>query len=217
MKLALIGTFYRRWERTELLLRRVYLESTRPPDEFWLMCEDWQDATAAQEALDRIGIDPPGLEIYEWPTPRSGDSYAVIPYSNKINRALDLTTADAIVYLDNGSTPHPRKYELMLEQLEANPDYGAVYCSYNCTGFKPYTWEADHVIQDAYCKLNYTQVMHRPTEDRWTLDMEYAKPYDLADALFWRALHRTLGPFYPVPSDDWLDEHHIEGFQAVGL
>jgi hypothetical protein len=46
--------------------------------------------------------------------------------------------------------------------------------------------------------------------------MKWANP-DLADALFWRQLHRVLGPFYPVGGHTVLDEHHIPSPVAVGL
>ena len=215
MKVSLIGTFYERHERTRELLRRVYEESTRPPDEMWLMCEGAKDYEVATKAA-RPSYK--GLIIMEWPTPRTANGdYAILPYSYKINYALDNTNADAIVYLDNGSMPHPRKYELMAAELEVHPEYGAVYCSAYHTGIDEVFRQATQVVEDAYCVLNFTQVMNRPTADRWTLDLNNGRPYDLADALFWRSLHKNLGSFYPVKFDKVLDVHRIEGYQAVGL
>lgn len=209
MKLAVIGTFYQRRDRTAELVKRVMVESSRPPDEFWIMCEEADDAAAVPEeaqADERV-------HVQILPTPRNGDDYAVIPYSNKINWALDRSTADAFVYLDNGSTPHVLKYEVMLRALGS---HGAVYCGQQRTGMHTVASQAVEPIADAYCVLNYTQVMHRRSADRWELDMKYARP-DLADALFWRSLHRTFGDFHPAGVGHLLDEHRIESTQAVGL
>lgn len=208
--LAVIGTFYRRWERTPLLLERVMVESTRPPDEFWIMCEDQADAGVVSEeatADERV-------RVHTLPTPCVGANYAVVPYSNKINWALDRSTADYIVYLDNGSLPHIDKYRLMVGALDEHPDWGAVYCGQRRTGYANHDAYTHGPVADAYCVLNYTQVMHRRTADRWTLDMRFAKP-DLADAMFWRALHVNLGPFYPVGEGELLDEHHMTSVSAL--
>jgi hypothetical protein len=211
-RLAVIGTFYRRYENTYPLSLAINL-STRLPDELWLMAEEVFDADhlAMQEWLvndeHRVLL----------PTPRvQGGRYAVIPYSHKINYALDRTTADYVVYLDNGSMPHRDKYRLMAAALDEHPEWGAVYCGQRRTGYAPVDAHADGVVADAYCRLNYTQVMHRRTDDRWTLDMRHADP-DLADALFWRSLHASLGAFYPVAPGLLLDEHHIESAKAAGL
>ena len=213
MRLAVIGTFYRRHERTAELLTRVMVESTRPPDEFWIMCEDEHDAAAVPEEA----ATDPRIRVQILHTPLDGGGrYSVIPYSNKINWALDRTDADAICYLDNGSMPSPDKFALMLEALEADPLIGAVYCGQQRTGHRNDTVHAGMVIPDAWCFLNYTQVMHRRTDDRWPLDMALADP-DLADATFWRSLHVTLGPFHPVAIGQVLDHHHIAGMAAVGV
>lgn len=211
MRLAVVGTFYRRWERNPAIIAALANQS-RPADEHWIVCEDSADWLQFTTALG--GRTLSGLRVLEYPTPRVDGEYAVIPYSHKINWVLDQTTADAIVYLDNGSLPALGKYGAMLAALEAHPAWGAVYCGQHRTGVVDAPYPASEVVEDAYCVLNYTQVMHRRTADRWTLDMAYAKP-DLADALFWRALHASLGPFYPVPGI--LDEHHIESELAVGV
>lgn len=206
--LAVIGTFYGRHERTEALVRMV-MESSRPPDEFWVMCESDEDARYVPRMWK-------AMHVQVLPTIMRDGKYAEIPYSRKINWALDRSHADLVCYLDNGSTPHRDKYRVMAEALEQHPTWGAVYCGQHRTGHLDTRVEANGIVEDAYCVLNYTQVMHRRTEDRWTLDMQYAVPMDLADALFWRDLHKSLGPFHPV-GDGILDEHHIESAKAVGL
>ena len=109
--LAVIGTFYQRHENSLMLMKRLIVDSTRKPDEFWLMCEGQDDVEAIDEALDflyekeMIEHIPKGLRVIHFPTPKNGASYAVIPYSHKINYALARTGADLIVYLDNGSIP----------------------------------------------------------------------------------------------------------------
>jgi len=131
------------------------------------------------------------------PTPRTPDGrYAVIPYSLKTNVALDATRADYIAYLTNDSMPLPGKYALMAKALDENPDWGAVYCTQEYSGPNGSGMRsAINVMQDAYCQVDHTQVMHRLTEDRWDLDVGKMK---LGDAHFWRKLHARLGAFYPV-------------------
>lgn len=222
MRLTVIGTFYGRHENSLPLLKRLYVDSTRKPDECFLMCETTDDAdvllAAHQELYDLELLDgwPDGLDVRLCPTPRADGVYRVIPYSNKINAALDLATGDAIVYLDNNSDPKPTKYATMLTGLEQNPGWGATYCTQRRTGFNNQTFLADMVVDDAFCALNYTQVMHRPTQDRWPLDMALADP-DLADGYFWRMLHLSLGAFFPVGGPEILDEHHIPSPAAAGL
>jgi hypothetical protein len=228
-KLAVIGTFYKRYERTDMLLRRVLVESTRPPDEFFMVCEEEADAEIAFEWARRYE----NLIIKILPTPRTSDNrYAIVPYSNKINWALDNTTCDHIVYLDNNSMPHPEKYRLMSEALDEHPEWGAVYCSQHRTGYRDVKVLYEIPIPDAFCVLNYTQVMHRITGDRWSLDMTHADPQDLVDARFWQSLHATYrttspfnsysnfdtGAFYPVLlGEEMLDEHYMETMKAAGL
>lgn len=222
-KLAVIATLYGRHENTLPLLHRLWVDGTRKPDETFLMCETMEDVAAVTNATDLLRNEfelfetPPGLvKMYLWPTPMDGGKYQVIPYSNKINKALDETTCDLIVYLDNGSMPSSDKFEIMAGALEEHPEWGAVYCTQKRTGMHEMIAPADVPCEDGYCALNYTQVMHRKTEDRWTLDMAHANP-DLADGLFWRSLHQTLGVFFPVGGEsNVLDTHHIPNPAAVG-
>lgn len=213
---AVIGTFYQRHENTGPLLNRVM--NAEGVGELWIMCEGEDDYFVAEGWLgDPHETGMEDVHLVHLATPRDEDGrYSVIPYSHKINWALDQTRADYIVYLDNGSMPDPEKYELMARALDEHPEWGAVYCGQRRTGHAPADAHANGVVHDAYCVLNYTQVMHRRTDDRWTLDMGHAVP-DLADALFWRSLHASLGPFYPVAEGRLLDEHHIPDNKAVGL
>lgn len=197
-----------------MLARRLLTDSTRRPDETWLLCEGADDVKCLRAALR--GQDRSGVTVKRLPTPTLNGRYAVIPYSNKINWALDRTDADLIVYLDNGSTPHARKYELMCRSLEQWPDWGAVYCGQKRTGYMDVTYEARQIVDHADGQLNYTQVMHRVTEDRWPLDMALADP-DVADGKFWGMLHRSLGAFYPAGVGYVLDEHHMPSPKAQGL
>lgn len=218
--LAVIGTFYQRHDNTLPLFKRVLEESVLKPDEFWVMCEGEDDVQVAITAYSNILKDfNTDVHIEHLPTPKnSANRYTIIPYSNKINWALDHTSSDYMVFLDNNSMPHIRKYELMKKALDDNSDWGAVFCSQERTGIKYDLWTYDKPLGDAYCILNYTQVMFRRSPARWTLNMQYADPNDLADALFWRELHRELGAFYPVILDnEMLDSHHIDSLKAVGL
>lgn len=205
-KLAVIGTFYKRFEQSRACVQRV-LDSTRKPDELWLMCESQEDADNLK------GFSDPSIRLHVLSTPMTNGKYDVIPYSNKINWALDRAKADIITFLDNGSMPHIDKYRQMAETLENNPDMQAVYCTQHRTGFINVIHRADRVIEDPYCVINYTQGMYRTSSVRWTLDMQWAAPSDLADAMFWR----DLGvPFHPIGSEI-LDEHHMESSAANGL
>lgn len=223
MRLTVIGTFHGRFENSLPLLKRLYVDATRKPDEAYLMCEDGDDVDALMAAysdlytLELLDGFPPGLHVLEHPTPRDENGrFTVIPYANKINHALDCADGDAIVYLDNNSDPKPEKYQAMLAALEEHPEWGAVYCSQRRTGFAEETFTADTVVPDGYCQLNYTQVMHRPTGDRWPLNLALADP-DVADGHFWRLLHQTLGPFHPAGGRGILDEHHMDSPTAVGV
>lgn len=215
MKLAVIGTFYKKYAESQRAIRAV-LNSERRPDEFWIICETIADLQNAEEALGEDATQP-GIFLTLLSTPKNEEgTYAVIPYSNKINFALDASDADAFVYLDNGSIPHPQKYGKMLEALLAD-SVSVVYCSQERTGFAPMTSIASAVVPDAFSILNFTQVMHRRTSKRWPLDMSYAVPHDLADAYFWRELHSVFGPFFPVCGEMVLDWHHIPSSAANGL
>lgn len=206
-KFVLIGTFYQRYEQSRECIKRV-LESSKKPDEFWIMCETKEDAlNAALIAGDKA-------RIIVLPTPKEEDQYSIVPYSNKINYALDRTDGDIIAYLDNGSMPHRDKYKIMYDTLVDHPLYGAVYCTQHRTGFQDLIHVSENPIADPYAKVNYTQAMHRKTDARWTLDMQYATPNDLADAIFWRDLSTV---FYPVPTREVLDVHKMDSSKAAGL
>jgi hypothetical protein len=210
LKLAAIMTMFGRYQNTYPLIERV-LTSSRIPDEIWIMCEGQDDYDLASSVLDqlwRVDIRPINM-----PTPRDGDRYAVIPYSNKINYVLGRTKADAIVYVDNGSMPSERKFEVMLKALVDNPDWNAVYCTQKRTGYREEVHGAKDVLDSGYGILNYTQVMHRPTSARWTTDMRHANP-DLADAIFWNDLG---GPFHPVDGENIHDTHHMNSAAAEGV
>ena len=213
MKVTVIGTFHRRPENNVPILKRL-IEQTRPPDRAILMCEDQRDAEGLEDAgkllyeLEIIDRMPEWVDIRVCPTPRHEGGYAVLPYAHKINVALGTLTDGAVVYLDNNSLPGADKYRVMAEALEAHPEWGAVYCTQKRTGFAPLVSEATVPVEDAFCNLNYTQVMHRLTEDRWPTDMALANP-DLADGYFWRTLHQRIGAFYPAGGAFIHDDHHI--------
>lgn len=216
LKLAVIGTFHKRFDSSADALRRVLYGSTRPPDEFWIMCEDEEDmANATRSIIEKTPRTKVIIQLV--PTKRDAEGTALyIPYSRKINTALDATDADIIAHLDNASTPHKYKYELMAAMMEQEPSFGAVYCAQQRTGFHNVTSWAEEIVPDAFCRLNYTQVMHKRTADRWSEDMAHANP-DMADALFWRALHVTLGPFHPVNTEFPLDLHYMPSPAATHL
>jgi hypothetical protein len=210
LRLAVIGTFYKRYDKTIPLLRRIYLESTRKPDESWLMCETQDDRDCLEAAAKDIGYQP-GLRIVQLETPRDGGRYMEIPYSRKINWALDHTSADCIVYVDNNSMPDRDKFKVVMDGLEK---HGAVYVTQHRTGYRDEYHRAQDVIEDGYCQVNYTQVAHRVGPARWPTDMQWAEP-DLADANYWRELHKFAGSFHPVGDPEVvLDVHEIGGSAA---
>lgn len=222
MKLAVIGTFYARHENSLPLFHRLFVDSTRKPDEAWLMCETDEDAEALNAAYrylhDCEVLDgwPAGCRVEVLSTPTDDGRFLVLPYAWKINHALDRCTADAVVYLDNNSMPAPEKLAVMAAALEQHPKWGAVYCTQKRTGFDPGVFVGEEPVEDGYCRLNYTQVMHRLTKDRWPTDMSLADP-DVADGVFWRTLHQQVGAFFPAGGSAVLDTHHIPSPSATLL
>jgi len=214
VKLAAIATMYGRHDKTLPLLEQIF-ESSRVPDELWIMCEGIDDADVAINSLKILGKESNGVVVLPTDLTALGQ-YAIIPYSHKINWVLNRTGADAIVYVDNGSMPSREKYQVMIEALENNPSWGAVYCSQTRSGIDSRTEWADRVVDNAYAVLNYTQVMHRKTDDRWTTNMAHANP-DVADAMFWQSLHKSIGKFYPVDGERVHDWHHIPSHAAQGI
>lgn len=178
-----------------------------------MVCETEEDARVAEDAvaelveLEVLHRRPKCLRIVHLPTPQSGGAYEVIPYSNKINWALDQTQADAVVYLDNGSMPAPEKYEVMLAGIDAG--HQAVYCTQEFTGFASGFRGLVGPVEQPKGRLNFTQVMHTVGPERWTLDMKWANP-DWADGLFFLDLIPRVGLIHPVGDPDKpLDFHHI--------
>lgn len=162
---------------------------TQVPDELWVLTEDIPTHVVARQAwLAR------SVWLQDLPTPRGLDGrYAVIPYSAKINHALDRTAADYVAYLTDDSRPAPDKYRSMARVLDSG--VGVVYCGQQRNGA---AYPADTLVGDAYCVLDHTQVMHRRSDDRWPVELDHMR---LGDAVFWRRLHARFGPFHPVPGD----------------
>lgn len=182
---------------------------TRPADTVYLMCEDV--VSADPSVVIELASGVRGLRYHQLHTPRDGNGrYSVIPYAHKINVALRHAREDYIVYVTDDSLPHPEKFHLMAAALDADPTVGVVYCKQRRNGGV----SGDQgMVPDAFCRIDHTQVMHRRTDDRWTLDVQHMR---LGDAWFWRSLHASLGPFHYVPSDDPLDvvEQTVEGISA---
>jgi hypothetical protein len=179
-----------------------------------MICETDLDVRVAEAALDELVelelLDrrPLWIQIVLLPTPQVEGGYEVIPYSHKINWALDRSEADYFVYLDNGSMPAPEKFEAMARTLDENPGYHSTYCAQHRTGMRDEKFHLDGPLRNPYGRLNFTQVMHRVTACRWTLDMKHANP-DLADAIFFRDLVTDHGAIYPADDPRVLDVHHI--------
>lgn len=211
--MTVIATLHQRHENTLPIVRRLYSESTRKPDECFLMCEDYSDWNTADQAA--MSYTTKGMNIVHLPTPKNGSKYDVIPYSNKINYALDNMSGDYVLYVDNQSMPHQRKIELMAGALDDNPSWVGVYCAQRRSLDGP-VHPADKPTH-GYCALNYTQVMHRRAPERWVLDVKYGNP-DFADAEYWRAIGDSKDKlFYPVAPDLVLDEHWITDHAVEGL
>jgi glycosyltransferase involved in cell wall biosynthesis len=203
-RLAVIGTFHRRpWAIPRIA--EALRAQTRKPDELWLLWDDEDDLNALCDLL--IDMDDLGVHVYLERVTPSPDA---IPYSDKINRALDWTLADNIAYLTDDSLPHPDKYRLMVEKLDQG--HGAVYCSQDYgRADGPDHWLAGGTHQgnrmalepetDPYCRVDHTQVAHARSDDRWPLDRTYMR---LGDAMFFRQLAASMGPFQPIPEIlDW--------------
>jgi hypothetical protein len=197
MKLAVIGTFYRRPDIVPVIAECIRAQ-TRKPDSLWLLWEERSDAEAlyAADWGMEVRVLPFGIFI-----PRDvGGRPLVVPPSAAINVALDLTDADCIAYLTDDSFPAPTKYERMVEALA---DHGAVYCSqrYGYAGSWHGTRNADREQGSPFCVVDHTQVAHRRSDDRWPTDLQWM-PY--SDGEFFRRLVARFGPLYPIP--EVLDE-----------
>jgi hypothetical protein len=196
--LVVIGTFYNRPSRIPMLARALR-EQTRQPDICVLIGETAADAAAlAKESW------PGETLIAILPTPIENDRYLVLPYSRKINAALDLVSgcADLVTYVTDDSLPAREKYERMEREIYES-GAGVVYCTQDRGGGN-LMW-ASEIIRDAWCVVDHTQVMHRfSPRVRWPVLPEEAD-IRLGDAWFWRRLHAEFGSFYPVRSEEPLD------------
>lgn len=203
-RLAVIGTFFRR----PTLIPRIaqaLREQTRQADELWLMYERQDDGEALHE--QEWGSASPNM-VYA-PVPP-----AFVPPSLQINFALRRTTADYITYLTDDSLPYPEKYERMTAALNANPEWGAVYCSQaygrvnsteawlaNALGACPSVRYAERPLTAPDCVVDHSQVMHRRSDDRWPTDMGALTH---SDGLFFAALVERFGAMQPIPEVlDW--------------
>lgn len=209
--LAVIATFYwRPWAVPRIAeALRAQTRSWTHDDELYLMFE--YDDTESHRALLPVAFgdaDEAFLPVLiEWDEN---------PLSREINTALDTVMIgdqpDYIAYLTDDSLPDPRKYEVMAKALDENPEWGAVYCSQDFgTAKDADDWlaggthravrQAERVMDDPFCRVDHTQVMHRRTKARWPLDRSTQR---LSDAHFFRDLVADLGPMYPVPEVlDW--------------
>ena len=171
-------------------LRDAIRAQTRWPQETWVLTE----RIPPERRL--LGAWAGRTYHRELDTPRNEDgTYAVVPYALKQNYALDRTKCDYITYATDDSWPAPEKYERMVAFLDEHPEAGAAYCTQDYGGLLRV---ADLGIEDAHCKVDHTQVVHRLTADRWPEDIEHLT---LGDAVFWRRLHASLGMFYPMGAD----------------
>lgn len=198
--LAIVTTAGRTYRHAEL--SRALRSQTRRADLVVVECESASDlrSAAARSWGGRITV------VKHRPTPVQNGQYMVIPYAHKINDALDLVAANAdasvtwyVVYVTDDSLPHPEKFERMLHACETLPA-AVVWCRQRRVDGTVMP-QIEGPINDAYCILDHTQVMHRLTQDRWDLDGDVR----LGDARFWRKLHASLGAFYPVPYAEPLD------------
>ena len=206
MTVAAIVTLYNRPHN----VRRVaeaWMAQTQTPDELWLLTEGRIITEVYKQEW------PDWRHIRELPTPRRTDgTYAVVPYAQKINYALDRTACDFIVYGTDDSFPAPEKVGRMSHALDANPDWGVVYCGQSWRspdGTEGHRGDIGR-IDNAFSVIDHTQVMHRLTADRWDLDGEIR----LGDALFWRRLHASLGAFYPVADELDRTEQTADGIST---
>jgi hypothetical protein len=190
---AILTAYGKRGEQNIPAIAEALRAQTRPADWLFVMYEGIP-YSVVEGAFS--GIRDAVWERVDTPREENG-RYAVVPYSLKINRALDAIDerggCDYIVHVTDDSLPHPEKFAKMTRALDEHPDWGAVYCYQQRNG---QVMGDQGVVDDAYAKIDHTQVMHRRTSDRWPLETAHML---LGDANYWRALHRSLGPFYPVP------------------
>lgn len=198
--LAVIGTFYRRPWAVPRIVEALQAQ-VRSPRRVWWIWEDPSDALTQSPGLRSV------VSLQSLPPSD------VNPLAHPINIVLDIEDADYVTYLADDSLPHPRKYEVMAQALDENPDWGAVYCAqeHGRVG-SPEEWlaakwgsgsirEARAPEYNPFARVDHTQVMHRRCEARWPLSRGDAA---LSDAHFFRDLVDELGPLMPIPEVlDW--------------
>ena len=212
--LALIATFYRRpWAIPRI--GDALRAQTRAPDDFIALWEDEGDEEAVEELCDAaVGWVSPHMR---WERESEARMLRPDPANNNplgvgINKALDLIDSDYITYLTDDSLPAPDKYRRMVQALDENPSWGAVYCSQDygrasgpddwlAGGTHEGTRHATEPEPNPFTRVDHTQVMHRRCKARWPESFDDRK---LSDAHFFRDLVAEVGPLMPVPEVlDW--------------
>ena len=144
-------------------------------------------------------------------------------YAVQANTGLALASGRYISYLCDDDWYAPQRLEKMTAMLDANPSIGVVYGKQAVTGAEggtPLSFrDGPEVLDDAYCRVDHSSVMHTAEAGRkaggWDTSPEY---WSTGDAVFWRRLHAAGYSFHRVPGDEPLDYHrdHGNGVNRLG-
>ena len=144
-------------------------------------------------------------------------------YAVQANTGLALASGRYVTYLCDDDWYAPQRLEKMTAMLDANPAIGVVYgrqAVCGADGGGPLSFrDGPDVLDDAYCRVDHSSVMHTAEAGRkaggWDTSPEY---WSTGDAVFWRRLHAAGYSFHRVPGDEPLDYHrdHGQGVNRLG-
>ena len=173
--------------------------------------------------LDDNSDDPEQAKVLEWASKIVGctvarskvaaaDRRSKVRYAVLANVGLKLAQGEYLTYLCDDDYYLPKRLERMVERLDQGDEAKAVYCSQRMLfdGKEAGCRTADMVLDDAFCVVDHSSVMHVTQIGRdvggWDTDPQF---WGIADAIFWRRLNRAGYKFYPIP--EVLDVHRYHG------
>lgn len=148
----------------------------------------------------------------------AADRMKKVRYAVLANVGLRMAKGEYLSYLCDDDYYFPERLEKMVARLDVGDDAKIVYGSQRLfnQGMETGVRRAELVLDDAYCKVDHSSVMHVTQVGRdvggWDTDAQW---WMLADAIFWRRLNRAGYKFYPV--SDVTDAHrfHATSVQSI--
>ena len=138
------------------------------------------------------------------------DRMKKVRYAVLANVGLKMARGEYLTYLCDDDYYMPRRLEKMVARLDKGDEAKVVYGSQRIfnNGMETGVRKATQILDDAYCKVDHSSVMHVTQIARdvggWDTDPSW---WMVADAVFWRRLNKAGYKFYPIP--DVLDCHRL--------